>query len=95
MHFYCFCLTVPKSPFNWVFAFRALIHVWLAYPKVLPEGYLLGSGQLLTLYATIHENNFDSIRFFESADFKMTSVLSNSSKTTTTMDLFTYTLELF
>lgn len=56
---------------------------------------LLWSVQLLTFYATIHENNFDSIRFFKSADFKMTSVLSNSSKDTNTTDHFTYTLELF
>ena len=64
----------------------------LLLQKLIEQAKDLG---LSTLYATIHKNNFDSIRFFESADFKMTSVRSNSSEDTNSADFFTYTLELF
>ena len=47
-----------------------------------------------TLYARVHKNNFDSIRFFENADFNMISVTVNSTEDIYNLEFFTYTLEL-
>lgn len=49
---------------------------------------------LSILNATVHKNNFDSIRFFESADFNMASVIGTSSEIIDDMEFFTYTLVL-
>ena len=46
------------------------------------------------LYARVHKNNFDSIRFFENADFNMIPVTAKSTEDIYSTEFFTYTLEL-
>ena len=51
--------------------------------------------ELSTLYARVHANNLDSIRFFENADFNVTSVIGNSTEDIYGSEFFTFTLELY
>ena len=50
--------------------------------------------KLSTLYARVHKDNFDSIRFFERTDFNRISEIGGASEDIYGSEFFTYILEL-
>jgi RimJ/RimL family protein N-acetyltransferase len=50
--------------------------------------------ELLRLYAKVHTNNFDSIRFFENSGFEITSEIVDLTHNVYGLEFLTFTLEL-